>query len=155
MIFFFIISSCGTISKLSGNKYTYKSKQRTLELAFIDKSTCVLKNIFHCPDIDEEYKIISIECNYIQKGDTIFLNNKDSKNKNSLYIEIPPQKSDKCEFLNEKSREKQFSIGPNYASDYEKYGIIPNITTDTLYIIKNKIVLYKKGKNRTIGFIFK
>jgi len=155
MILFFIISSCSTVSKLRGNKYTYKSKQRILELIFTDQTTCVLKNTFHCPDIEEKYRIISTECNYTQKGDTIFLCNKNLNYHNGLYIEIPPQNSEKCEFLNEKSREKKFTIGPNYATDYEKYGVVPNITTDTLYIIKNKIVLFKKSENRSIGFIFK
>lgn len=155
MILFFIISSCNTVSNLSGNKYTYKSKLRTLELMFIDESTCILKNTFHCSDIEEKYRIINIECNYTKKGDTIYINNKNPNYNNSLYIEIPPQNSNKCEFLNEKSREKKFSIGASYATDYEKYGIVPNITIDTLYIIKNKFVLYKKGESRSVGFIFK
>ena len=76
MILFFIISSCSTVSKLQGNKYTYKSKQRTLELVFTDGATCVLKNTFHCPDVEEKYRIISTECNYTKKGDTIFISNK-------------------------------------------------------------------------------
>lgn len=155
MMLFFIIFSCSTVSKLQGNKYTYKSKQRTLELTFVDESTCILKNTFHCPDIEEKYRIINTECNYTKKGDTIFISNKNLNHHNGLYIEIPPQNSEKCEFLNEKNREEKFSIGARYATDYEKYGIVPNITSDTLYVIKNKIVLYKKGKNRSIGFIFK
>ncbi|WP_353165344.1 hypothetical protein [Empedobacter brevis] len=155
MTLFFIISSCSTVSKLQGNKYTYKSKQRTLELVFTDEVTCILKNTFHCPDVEEKYRIISTECNYTKKGDTIFLSNKNLSYHSDLYIEIPSQNSEKCQFLNEKSREKKFSIGPSYATDYEKYGIVPNITTDTLYIIKNKIVLFKKNQNRSIGFIFK
>lgn len=155
IIFFFIISSCSTVSKLQGNKYTYKSKQRTLELVFIDGATCVLKNTFHCPDVEEKYRIISTECTYTKKGDTIFISNKNLNHHSGQYIEIPPQNSKRCEFLNDKRREKIFSIGPNYASDYEKHGVVPNITTDTLYIIKNKIVLFKKSENRSIGFIFK
>lgn len=155
MILFFIISSCNTVSKLQGNKYTYNSKQRTLELAFVDGATCVLKNTFHCPDVEEKYRIISTECNYTKKGDTIFISNKNLNDHNSLYVEIPPQNSERCKFLNEESREKKFSIGASYATDYEKCGIVPIITSDTLYIIKNKIVLYKKGKDRSIGFIFK
>jgi hypothetical protein len=155
MILFFIISSCSKVSKLSGNKYGYKSKQRTLELIFVDNSDCILRNTFRCPDIDEKYRVINIECNYTQKGDTIFLSNKNLNYQNDIYIEIPPQNSNKCEFLHEKNREKKFTIGASYATDYEKYGIVPNITSDTLYIYKNKIVFYKKDKNRSVGFIFR
>ncbi len=155
MMLFLIISSCGIISKLSGNKYAYKSKQRTLELIFVDDSSCILRNTFHCSDIEEKYRVINIECNYTQNGDTIFLTNKNLNSHDGRYIEIPPQNSNKCEFLNEKSRQKRFTIGASYATDYEKYGIVPNITSDTLYIVKNKIVFYRKVENRSIGFIFK
>ena len=47
------------------------------------------------------------------------------------------------------------TIGPNYLTAYEKFGLVPNVDIDTLRIIKNKIVLSKKESNRNIGFIFK
>jgi len=151
----FIVFSCTSIKKLPNNKYVYKSKKRTLELYFRDSSTCVLKNTFKCSDINPNFKNIITECNYLRKGDTIFLNRKNTSNTESLYLFIPPQKSKKCDFLNKEKRERVFSIGPSYATDYEKYGLVPNINQDTLYIINNRIFFYKQVKRQGIGFMFK
>jgi hypothetical protein len=150
-----VVVSCASIKELPKNKYVYKSKNRTLEMYFKDSSTCVLKNTFECPDIDPNFKNITIECNYLRKGDTIFLNSKNLNNSGNLYLDIPPQESINCDFLNKEKRHRASSVAPSYATDYDKYGLVPNINQDTLYIIKNKIVLFKKNKNRSIGFIFK
>lgn len=156
IIFLLSISvSCASIKELSNNKYVYKSKNRILELKFIDSTTCILKNSFKCPDIDPSFKDIIIECSYLRKGDYIFLDRKKVDNSERLYIDIPPQNSNKCDFLNIEKRERTFSVGPSYQTDYEKYGLVPNINQDTLYIVKNKIVLFKKNKSRSIGFVFK
>ncbi len=149
------VASCGSIKELPNNEYTYKSKNRTLELHFTDDKTCILKNTFECSDIDPNFKNITIECNYTRKGDTIFLNRKGSNYDTSLYIDIPPQESNECSYLSKKSRERNSKVSPTYATDYEKYGLVPNVVQDTLYIVKNKIVYFKKNKNQSIGFVFK
>lgn len=151
----FIVVSCASIKELPNNKFVYKSKSRTLEVYFKDSTTCILKNTFECPDVDPNFKNITIDCNYLRKGDTIFLSNKKPNNNESLYLDIPPQESNKCDFLNKEKRERVFSIGPSYATDYDKYGLVPNINQDTLYIVKNKVVLFKKNKIQSIGFVFK
>jgi hypothetical protein len=159
LIVFFCFYSCKSTLNLSGTKYIYKSKQRKLELQFINDSICVLTNTFYCPDIASEYKIIVQKFTYNRSGDSIYVKNINPKFGNDLYIEILVQKSNTCDFLNENERQdkrlQHFYIGPNYATDFEKYGIIPNITTDTLRIIKNNIVYYKKDNRGSVGFIFK
>jgi len=129
-----------TILELSGNTFTYKSKRRKLELKFVNDSICTLANIFNCPDIEAEYKIIVQKCKYTKKGDDIYLINQELRFGDKSYIEIPPQISSICDFLNEKNRKHTFYIGPNYATNFEKYGVIPNIAIDTLRIMQNKII---------------
>jgi hypothetical protein len=125
------------IYTLSGKKFVFKSKRRTLELKFVNDSIATLTNIFHCPDIEPEYKIIVQQCKYTHIGNEIYLKNEDPKFGDRLYIEIPPQNSNICDFLNENKRQHP-SFAPNYATDYEKYGIVLNITIDTIHIFENK-----------------
>jgi hypothetical protein len=131
-----------------------------LELKFVNDSICTLTNLFYCPDIETEYQIIVQEFTYNRNGESIYVRNKNPKYGNDLYIEIPVQNSSVCDFLNENKRKmldrtKVIYIGPNYSSDYEKHGRVPNITTDTLILMKNHIFYYKKTINGSFGFIFK
>jgi len=152
----FFEKETNTTHKLSGKKFVYKSKNRKLELMFVNDSICTLTNIFDCTDIEDEYKIIVQECIYIKEGNYIYLKNKELKSANgSSYIEIPPQNSKLCAFLCGENRKRPFYVGPYSATAYEKYGIIPNITTDTLRIVNNRIVLYKEYYRGSPGFIFK
>ena len=158
VLFILITFICGcqtSMVNLSKTKFTYESKNRTLELYFKDDNNCLLTNTFHCPDIDERYKIIQMEFDYLRKGDTIFLNNKSPLYEDELYIKIPYQESVKCDFLNKEKRERFGKFTPTYATDFEKYGIVPNLNRDTLYIIKDKITFFKKNSTQSIGFIFK
>ena len=156
--FFILMFSCNTIKKLEGTSYKYESKKRTLELSFESDSICKIENFFHCNDIIPSIRKKIIICYYQRKGDTIYLKNIDCESdtcKKELTISIPPQESKKCVFLNKNSRQNHITFGPNYATDYEKYGLVPNIDIDTLYIIKNRIMLYKKDSIGNVGFIFK
>lgn len=147
------VSYHNTISELTGKIFTYKNKNRKLELEFINDSICNLANIFDCPDIEQEYKIIVQECAYSKKGDDIYLKSKESKFGNSAFIEIPAQNSDICGFLNERNKKRPSTYS---TTEYEQHGLIPNITTDTLHIIDDKIVLYRVYNNRSnINFVFK
>lgn len=155
MFFFLVTLSCNTALKLEGNRFIYKSKKRRLQFTFKNDSLCILKNVFYCPDIDPAFKVINIDCSYIKKGDTVFLKNLNPKQAGDLYLYIPPQKSNCCKFLNKENRQRTFSIGPNYHTDYEEYGLVPNITNDTLFIVKKKIYFFKRNQRESIGFIFK
>jgi len=155
LILALFIFSCATIKDLPNNKYVYKSNNRTLELFFKDDKTCILTNVFECSDIESKYKEIEIICDYIRDGNKIFLTGRQHNYKGDLYINIPPQKSTKCNFLSDKSRERHSVVGPSYATEYEKNGLVPNIKKDTMHIIKDKIILYKENENQSIGFIFK
>ncbi|MFD2970117.1 hypothetical protein [Sphingobacterium bambusae] len=84
------------------------------------------------------------------------MTNRNPTKDSGLYMEMPAQESKRCSFLNKESRRQpKFTVGPKYATDFEKYGLIPNITNDTLKIIGNKILFFKKGEDRSIGFVFK
>lgn len=153
-----ILGACQSIKELKGKTFEYESRKRTLAVIFNSDSTCVLKNTFHCNDVSEDVKHIMINCTYKRLNDVIYLRNvncTDANCKYDLALEIPPQESDQCDFLSEDARKSQITIGPNYPTAYEKFGLVPNIDIDTLRIIKNKIVLFKKDSTRNIGFIFK
>ena len=155
VIFAVIIYSCGTITKLSGKKFVYKSEQRKLELKFVNDSICTLTNIFDCPDIEQEYKIIVQECTYTKEGNKIYLKNKELKYGDSLYIQIPSQNSNVCDFLNENGKAKQNYNRAEYLLYYKENVIIPNITINTLYITNNKILFVKNYDRGSFGFVFK
>ena len=141
---------------LSKKKFIYESKRRRLELKFVNDSICTLTNTFNCPSIEPKYKVIVQKCLYTRIDNDIYLENKDSMFGNSSYIEIPPQNSNVCYFLNENNRRtKQIYIGPNYATGYEKYGIIPNITNDTLRIVNNEIIFPKKYADSRVIFVLR
>ena len=150
--------SCNTIKNIDNNTYKYKSKMRTLELSFESSSICRLKNTFHCMGIAPNLRETTIVCNYQKRGDTVYLRNIDCTTdtcKKALILSIPPQENKECTFLSSNSRKHNVTYGPSYATEYEKYGLIPYIDIDTLYIIRNKIVLYKKDTLMNVGFIFK
>ena len=151
--------SCNVTKDLVGDVYSYKSKRRTLQLIFDNDSICRIKNIFHCKDIDEEIKEITTVCEYIRVEDTIYLKNIDCEHDTceyGLFMDIPFQNSKKCYFLNEEHRRaRALRVGPSYKGEYRKYGIIPKIDVDTLYILKNEILFYKQSNWESVGFFFK
>lgn len=150
-----LIMSCASIKDLPNNSYIYKSKNRILELSFNDDKTCLLRNTFECSGIEDKYRVIEITCDYSRNGDKIILFSRENNYDGDLYINIPPQENSECSFLTSKGRERNIIVGPSYATEYEEYGLVPNIKKDTLHIIKNKIVLYKGNENQSIGFTFK
>jgi len=143
--------------------YTEKGKNRSFKLQFINDTLCLFTNEFHCKCLNPDIRIIKQTCLYRIKDDTLFI-------KNILYIkgdeqrftfDIPIQDCLPCWFLNEKSRfgkrePNVMVIGPNYSSDYEKYGRIIKFNIDTLQIINNQYVFYyKKISTGSIGATFK
>jgi len=159
LITILILAGCSSIGSLSGKSYKYKSKRRILELKFENDSLCTLENTFKCKDLKPELQKILIKCKYNRINDTIFIQNIEFDDGNVNYdiaINVPTQENSKCKFLNEKNRRKgEFQIGPSYQTQYEKHGLVPNIDLDTLYIVKNHILLLKQNERRSIGFIFK
>ena len=154
-----ITFSCASIKQIAGKNFSYTSPNRELLLSFENDSLCSIKNIFYCDDIENKYKEITIKATYKRQSNMIIIRNvtcKDDTCKFSTNINIPIQESNKCAFLNKAHREsKMIFDGRKYQSDYHKYGLIPNIDIDTMYIYKNKITLIKKIENGNFGFIFK
>ena len=151
--------SCSSIKEIAGKKFSYTSPNRKLLLSFENDSLCSIKNIFYCDDIDNKFKEISIKATYKRQSNMIIVRNitcKDNFCKYPSNIDIPVQESTKCIFLNKDNREfKMIFDGRKYQSDYHKFGLVPNIDIDTMYIYKNKITLIKKIGNGNFGFIFK
>jgi hypothetical protein len=142
--------------------FRYKSYKREIILNFSNDSIVNLTNIFYCKDLKNEYKVINIQGIYKRLNkEMILVRNIECKDNNCLLpptIEIPPQESVNCDFLNiEKRRDKVIFDGRSYSSDFKKYGLIPNLDVDTLFTIKNKIYLIKKiiNEGMTLGFEFK
>ena len=150
--------ACVFPQDLANKTYVYRSKKRTLTLFFENDSICRLRNVFRCNDIDEKYREVITICRYKKNDDLIYLRNIECKDDNCNYglaLNIPIQNSVQCNFLNKEHRRMGNVIAPNYITDYRKFGLIPAIDIDTLYIKKNKIMLYKQYDKESIGFIFK
>jgi len=150
--------SCNTTKDLTHKTFSYQSKRRTLQLTFKNDSICTFKNIFHCNDIDKGIKELVITCKYKRVHDTIYLKNIECKSDScnySLTADIPIQNCKQCSFLNKENRSRVFTIGPSYITEYQKHGLIPNIDIDTLYVIKNKILLSKHDERMSVLFVFK
>jgi hypothetical protein len=154
-----ILYSCSTTKDISGKKFIYRSPNRELLLHFENDSLCSLKNIFYCDDIDKKYKEITTKATYKRQSNMIILKNivcKDYACEFSPNIDIPIQISSKCFFLNKESRNKKTVFdGRTYQSEYHKYGLVPNIDVDTMYINNNQITLVKKIDRGSFGFVFK
>ena len=154
-----ITFSCKSIKEITGKKFIYSSPNRELLLSFENDTLCNIKNIFQCDDIENKYKEITIKATYKRVSNMIILKNVICKGDNCnlpQYIDIPFQTSNKCFFLNKENRNgKLIFDGREYQSNYYKYGLVPNIDIDTMYIYKNKITLIKKVKNGNFGFVFK
>ncbi|MHC1705785.1 MAG: hypothetical protein AB9846_17925 [Tenuifilaceae bacterium] len=153
-----VFVSCSISKDIINCTFKYKSKKRTLQLVFVNDTVCRLENIFHCNDINSDIKEITAICAYRRNGDTIILKNINCESSDcnyGLFREIPPQESKECDFLNSEKRGKRVTVGPNYLTDYQKYGLVPSIDIDTLYVIKNKIFFNKQNKEMSVSFIFK
>jgi hypothetical protein len=148
--------SCSSIKQIAGKKFSYASPNRKLLLSFENDSLCSFKNIFYCDDIDSKYKEITIRASYKRQSNMIIIRNvtcKDNTCKFPSNIDIPIQESNKCVFLNKENRDsKMIFDGRKYQSDYHKYGLVPNIDIDTMYIYKNKITLIKEIGNGNLLF---
>lgn len=146
LLLFFLIVSCSETLKFSGKSYRYNSKHRSLSLNFINDSICQLRNTFRCTDIDSVLRETVITCKYRTNNDSIFLRNVNCINGDCVYepfLKFASQYSKKCSFLNTDSRDYRIFAGPSLLSDYRRYGMVPNIDIDTLFINKNKITLIK------------
>lgn len=146
-------------NKISSKNYSYRSLNRELLLSFENDSLCSIKNVFYCDDIADMYKETIIKATYKRKSNMFIITNLTCKSSSCEYfpnMDIPSLQSSKCIFLNKENRtEKAIYDGRTFQSDYRKYGLIPNIDIDTLYIIKDEIILVKKIDRGSFGFIFK
>ncbi|MFP9113147.1 hypothetical protein ACLI1A_04350, partial [Flavobacterium sp. RHBU_3] len=104
------------------------------------------------------YKRVKIITTYRKIDNMIVLKNIACKNDSCVFpptIFIPIQNSRNCNFLNSENREsKTIFDGRTYLSNFDKYGQVPNIDVDTLYMYDNKLLFYKKIEGGNLGFIF-
>jgi len=142
----FSCTSCNVTKDLTGRTFSYHLKHRRIQLIFDNDSICRYVNTFQCNDIEPKYKKISIECRYRRVDQMLILKNIDCASdscKKSNLIDIPPQESTKCFYLNDVKRNSGLSIGPSYVTDRQRYGLVPNIDIDTFYISKSHLIFIK------------
>lgn len=157
----FLVFSCDSTRTINDSTFRYRSKKRNLRLIFGSDSTGKLVNVFRCRQIDDEVRSITFSFIYKRSVDTIFIRNtKCEKEDSCLYdpfFEVPPQSDCRCSFLSKENRFRSFFVGPRYMTDFEKYGLIPNIDIDTLYFLKGrKLFLMKNSSNGFyIHYLFK
>lgn len=155
----YLTSSCSSIISLHRKQFIYTSKNRELSIYFYPDNTCLIKNIFLCKNIDEDFREQTINATYKRSGKLILLKNAACVGNGCIfpeYIEIPIQKDSDCFFLNAEARqEKVIFDGRKFQTEYHKYGLVPNIDIDTMYISDKKIILIKKSIDGNFGFIFK
>lgn len=162
---FFILSflfvSCYSSKTLNDSIFLYRSKKRSLSINLENDSIGKMINVFKCRKIDEEVRTTISFFTYTRSLDTIFIRNincetEDSCLYNPFYI-VPPQLDCRCRFLSKEKRINSNGIGPRYITEFEKYGLIPNIDIDTLYLLKSRELLLVKSRidNFYIHYIFK
>ena len=154
-----ILVGCSSAKKISGNRFIHKSLNRELIISFDNDSLCSLTNTFDCEDIDDKLKTIVIKAIYKRREGMIILRNVTCEKGNCKYppnIDVPVQQSNECPFLNGPSRAKREVFdGRTYQNEYYKFGLIPNIDIDTLYINDDELTLIKKIDRGNFGFVFK
>lgn len=133
-----------------GNEYIYENSNRKLSIQILDENNLIIKNVFNCTNIADQFKNIVFKKKYrISKNKIIILNPQKGE------FNLPYFNDSDCDFLSEKYRTniKKLYDGRAFYPDKSLYHI-PNI--DTLKITKdNDLYYYKKVENGSVGFIFK
>lgn len=130
--------------------YTYKGNNREISINFIDNQYLIIKNTFHCTNMDIEYQEFSIKKKYNITKKKVMIS---EKSKNDSVI-LPYFESNNCFFLTKEYRTgiKKRIDGATFYPDRSLY-IIPNI--DFLIINNNDLIYYYKDHIGSTGFIFK
>lgn len=151
LITFIMFISCKSQSlPKMGDEYIYESNNRKLSIQILDENNLVIKNVFNCTNINDQFKNIIFKKKYRTSKNKIIIIDPEKKE-----IKLPYFNDSDCTFLSEKYRTdiKHFYDGRTFYPDKSLY-YIPNI--DTLNIIQdNNLYYYKKVANGSIGFIFK
>lgn len=146
------IIGCSIHKGLKRNYVFHDGSKRKLTLSFQNDSICALKNIYDCDNL--ENKEMTFKCKYKVLSNKYLLLINDNAYIDTTgvgYFYFPETSGLNCEFLQKK--EKRITIGPNYPTEYERYGKIPYITTDTIVSHKRKLVWIKKNKdNKVVGY---
>ena len=149
IIFILFISCKSQPLTMIGNEYIYENNNRKLSIQILDENNLIIKNIFNCTNIDDEFKNIIFKKKYhISKNKIIILNPQKEE------FNLPYFNDSDCNFLSEKYRTniRHLYDGRTFYPDKSLY-YIPNI--DTLKITQEGLYYYKKVENGSIGFIFK
>lgn len=147
--------SCSIHKGLKRNYVFRDGSKRKLTLSFQNDSICVLKNIYACDNL--ENKEMHFKCRYEVLSSKYLLLINDNAYVDTTgvgYFYFPATTDLSCEFLQKKEKtEKPITIGPNYPTEYERYGKIPYVTMDTLVNHRGKLAWVKKNKdNKVVGY---
>lgn len=148
---FILFVSCKNKSlMISKNEYVYENDNRKLSIQIIDENNLIIKNIFNCTNINDQFKNIVIKKKYyISKNKIVILDPEKEE------FKLPYFNNSNCNFLSEKYRTsvKHYYDGRTFYPDKSLY-YIPNI--DTLSITQdNNLYYYKKIGKGSVGFIFR
>ncbi|WP_261511404.1 hypothetical protein [Chryseobacterium paludis] len=151
LITFIMFISCKSqYLPIIGDEYIYENNNRKVSIQILDKNNLIIKSIFNCTNIDDQFKNIIFKKKYrISKNKIIILNPEKEE------FKLPYFNDSDCNFLSEKYRTniRHLYDGRNFYPDKSLYSI-PNI--DTLTIMQNNsLFYYKKVTNGSVGFIFK
>jgi hypothetical protein len=155
LLLYGIFISCSSQNKfkdrdaLIGKRFTSKTENRKLVIEIVDAENLKIINEFDCENIDEKFRKVVFEKKYHRSGKSIILND-------SIFnFKLPYFDSSNCEFLSEKYRtqknERSFDgrlIVLNRKELYSMWNI------DTLKIVENKLIYFKRNSLGSHGFMF-
>ncbi len=137
-------------NKIIGNEYIAKSENRQLDIKIIDNRNLEIRNKLYCSNVPEEFKVISYKKEYkLSKNKIIIIEPNDE-------LQFPYFNNSDCYFLSESYRNKENERafdGKLIIKNKKEFYTIEKI--DTLKIIKNHLLFYKKTENRSFGYLFK
>jgi hypothetical protein len=152
LIFIIIIASSFSCNskKIIGNEYITQSESRQLSIKIIDNKNLEIINNLYCSNIPDEIKVITYKKEYQLSKNKIVIIEPNSE------LQFPYSNNSDCYFLSESYREQKnerLYDGRLILKNKKELYTIEKI--DTLKIIKNHLLFYKKSENGSIGYLFK
>ena len=151
LIFIIIIASSFSCNskKIIGNEYIAESESRQLSIKIIDKKNLEIINNLYCSNIPDEIKVITYKKEYKLSKNKIVIIEPNNE------LQFPYSNNSDCYFLSESYREQKnerLYDGRLILKNKKEFYTIEKI--DTLKIIKNRLLFYKKSENGSIRYLF-